>query len=231
MFTTKGKSNKTFAQEANGFYLWGRQKEDKRKGGFNTGVHMVEDCSEIAKDIPLIYMEQLALDKKDELMELQLSDEWLAYLQGFKDKEGDYNVYDIWVPEQHAGLGSVETDPKETRPKDCIGTIHSHGYSNSKTNFSSVDEDFLLENYFVSIVTTGENMTGAVKLVTPCGHYKVVETEVVPVRERTDLKKWLAEIKPKIKKIVIATAYQPNALDKEQFKKLYYGYDYNNIYP
>jgi hypothetical protein len=173
-------------------------KKDERKGGFQTGLRIVKECGEVPANKPNIYISQLVNAKKDAMMAEYPNKEWLAYLQGLKIGN-NWRIYDISVPLQITTIGSVVTDPDNTRPKDCVGTIHSHGLSEYKTGFSSVDEDFLIENYHVSIVTTGHNMTGTIKVAVPCGSFMVIEVPVLVDYPAPDIKKWVDNAKKQIK--------------------------------
>jgi hypothetical protein len=172
--------------------------EETKPTGFNTGIHIIKECGELPLVKPTIYMSQLANAKKNAMMGVYPNREWLAYLQGTK-AGNDWRIYDISVPLQVTTAGSVECDPDAPRPKDCIGTIHSHGQSDYKTGFSFTDEDSLVDNYHVSIVTTGRHMTGSVKIVVPCGSFVVVEAPVEVEYTAFDLTKFVDNAKKLIK--------------------------------
>jgi hypothetical protein len=171
--------------------------EDKPTG-FDTGIHIIKECGEMPVIKPTIHISQIANAKKDAMMGMYPNREWLAYLQGAK-VGNDWRIYDIDVPLQITTMGSVECDPDNIRPKDCIGTIHSHGKSDYKTDFSTVDEDSLIDNYHVSIVTTGHHMTGNVKIQVPCGSFMVIEAPVEVEYPAFDLTKWTNNAKKLIK--------------------------------
>ena len=160
--------------------------------GFNTGIHIIKQCGEMPKVNPVIYVSQIANAKKDAMMGIYPNREWLAYLQGAK-VGADWRIYDIEVPLQITTIGSVECDPDAPRPKDCVGTIHSHGKSDYETGFSGVDEGSLVDNYHVSIVTTGRHMTGNVKIEVPCGSFVIVEAPVEVEYPAFDLTKFTAK--------------------------------------
>jgi hypothetical protein len=173
-------------------------ERDTRKGGFNTGVHIVDACLEKPKGKSILFMSLTAEAKKDELMIAYPNREWLAYLQG-KKEGNNWRVYDIVVPLQVTTCGSVDVDPDADIPKECVGTIHSHGASDHATSFSPLDKEFLIGNHFVSIVTTGKHMTASVKITVPCGHYGVIEGEVIIERKRIDLAGWIKKAIANIK--------------------------------
>ena len=115
----------------------------KVKGAIEHSAEPDIVCSLV--ESPDIFLEVLAKQKIQVLMEEYKSQEWLAYLVGKETEMGDYMVMDISVPPHASAYGaSAEAEPFY-QPKDCIGVIHSHhsmGAFHSGTDQSYVDKNF-----------------------------------------------------------------------------------------
>lgn len=103
--------------------------------------------------------------------------EWIGYLIGKDDHEtGVIVCHDMIIPLQVAHRESI---PVVDFPLgyDIIGTIHSHHQFGAF--ISHQDEDYLVNNYCVSVVVSGDNMVANVRTVAPCGSYTNNETEII----------------------------------------------------
>lgn len=94
--------------------------------------------------------------------------EWMAYLIGEKNSEGDYEIKHLSFPEQAAGGAHVcrEPDPDFRPEAGTIGVIHSH--VGMQASFSSVDKAHA--NWPVEIVVNRKGEYEVSTRVTlPCG--------------------------------------------------------------
>jgi len=98
----------------------------------------------------------------------KVNTEWLAYMVGEKDENGNYEVKSLSFPEQVAGGAHVRqtTSADFTVPTGTIGAIHSH--VNMSAFFSTTDVAHA--NWPVEIVVNskGEYET-SVRVTLPCG--------------------------------------------------------------
>ena len=154
---------------------------------------------------PVIFLEPLARQKIEVLMDAYPHQEWLDYLVGsMPDKESLF-VEDLVIPLHKESNGcSVEAEPFYI-PKNCIGVIHSH---HSMGAFhSDIDQSYVDRNFPVSI--TVAKKTGSLEYdavcyeVTPCGKPTLSKSTVkyVPPKPLFDVKAFLEEAKRNIARL------------------------------
>jgi hypothetical protein len=131
--------------------------------------------------------------------------EWLGYLHGHKDQDGDFIIEKLTIPEQEVTGGSVDVLVPED-DKDIIGTVHLHPWPNAG-GFSGTDDEYISSNHEISILTdTGYHYHGQTKVTLPCGGKMLMEATVVVERPYyPDLDEILASVAKNVKKPAPAT--------------------------
>ena len=158
---------------------------------------------------PIVYLEPLARQKIEVLIDAYPHQEWLGYLVGnIPDKESIF-VEDLVIPPHKESSGClVEAEPFYI-PKNCIGIIHSH---HSMGAFhSGIDQSYVDRNFPVSI--TVAKKAGSLEYdavcyeVTPCGKPTLNKSTVLYIQPKSlfNVKAFLQEAKRNIDK--------PNLLD------------------
>lgn len=119
-----------------------------------------------------IYLEVTPRLKINLMMEKFPYKEWIGYLIGSIDEEGDIYVEDMTVPPHREASGaSAEAEPNH-HPDRCVGIIHSH--NNMAAFHSQTDVDYVDGNYDCSITVAKKNNTpiewdAITVATTPCG--------------------------------------------------------------
>lgn len=173
--------------------MWGKQKATENN----------IQCSLVgSRDV---FIEPIARQKIEILMDEYKHQEWLAYLVGKLSDKGNFFVENISVPPHASAYGaSAEAEPFN-QPKKCIGIIHSHHTMGAF--HSGTDHDYVDKNYPVSITVArgqGGHLTyDAVSYCkTPCGKtmLKKADVKYVQFAPLFNKDKWLEEAKSNIDK-------------------------------
>ena len=132
---------------------------------FTCAVDGVSACSRAPK--PMIFIDSHIWQAVVGLCN-RIDTEWLAYLVGEKDSEGNYEIKSLTFPDQSAGGAHVDNQAGADFHVDpaTIGAIHSH--VNMSAFFSTTDVAHA--NWPVEIVVNakGEYET-SVRVTLPCG--------------------------------------------------------------
>lgn len=129
---------------------------------------------------PIVFLEPIARQKIQLLMNEYPHQEWLAYLRGKMSERENIFVENISVPPHKEAFGaSAEAEPFHI-PKDCVGIIHSHhsmGAFHSATDQAYVDKNFPVS---ITVAKNGDTLTyDAVSFVhTPCGKDTTLKSTV-----------------------------------------------------
>src|SRR5579859_4457998 len=146
---------------------WSMQTTTQPKGSdtFTCAVDGVSACSRAP--VPKIHVDARIWEGIVGLCQ-RFSTEWLAYMIGTKDAEGNYEIKGLTFPEQTAGGAHVRRgdDPDFRVPEGTIGAIHSH--VRMSAFFSTTDVAHA--NWPVEVVVNakGEYET-SVRVTLPCG--------------------------------------------------------------
>jgi len=153
---------------------------------------------------PVVYLEPLARQKIEVLIDAYPHQEWLGYLVGnIPDKESIF-VEDLVIPPHKEASGcSAEAEPF-CIPENCIGIIHSH---HSMGAFhSGIDQSYIDRNFPVSITVAkkaGNLEYDAVCYgITPCDKPTLNKSTVLYIQPKPlfHVKAFLQEAKRNIDK-------------------------------
>lgn len=115
--------------------------------------------------------------------------EWLAYLVGEKINDGEYNVTDLYLPDQRTSGTLVDNvNTEEFNQHSIIGVIHSHHEMGAgdadHPSFSGHDDNFINSNHNLSLLAGRDNQSrgfkivGIARVVTPCGAFMKTKANV-----------------------------------------------------
>lgn len=153
------------------------KKRPSGKGFWEVDIDCVTECSKVQKTVE-IHIKPLVKQKINYLMERFRSLEWLAYLLGSKETDNGqihFIINDIHIPKQKISSGNVwDVECENYNELPIIGVIHSH--HNMGASFSKTDHDFINDNHNISLLMSHNSMAAQVRLETPCGSVKIMNT-------------------------------------------------------
>ena len=138
---------------------------------------------------PLVWNQMMSLTKA-------LDTEWIGYLTGLIDEDGNFQVAGLRVPEQDVSASSASSreDPHISVP-DHIGWCHSH--VNMGAFWSEVDKDTIAQHKLAIVMNKDGTYKATVVRLLPCGTRALIEPEVsVGIPE--ELTGWVNQVKSKI---------------------------------
>lgn len=173
-----------------------------------SGCQALKECSLADDTVPVVFISLIARAKIYRLMEELKGSEWLAYLVGRfneadpPDSGGSYRIEDLYIPVQEVTSTSVDVEEGAgaTMPENIIGTVHSH--HSMGAFLSSTDHTYIGANHNVTIVTSDKEWKTTVRMLLPCGNYKITDSNLSYLLPRTNIEGWTQEALSKIKKKV-----------------------------
>lgn len=116
------------------------------------------------------------------------------------DEDDDGVIDNIYIPEQEVGPATFDVEDLTNVPEKTVGVMHSH--VNMGAFFSCKDDDYLNDNFDISIVMNRKyEYKCAVRIRTDCGRYAHVNGELVVVN---DIEKVFGDELSRIKRRVYA---------------------------
>ena len=134
------------------------------------------------------------------LMAKYPDDEWLAYLVGSQDENGNFDITGLKIPKQIQSSATVDIDPNEAFVDTAVmGTIHSHHHMS--ISWSGQDHAEVLFNMPVSILVATKGWECKVRKELPCKGFILSDATLsVKTPVLADVDPILAEAEVKISK-------------------------------